>query len=83
MWSSGEVVRRREVLNDGRCWLDVPVFVVQDDDVLVTSIARGAAFTFPPGRWPGTTGRTSLMRANSPSLLSMRRSALRCEESGP
>jgi hypothetical protein len=56
MWSSGEVVRRREVLNDGRCWLDVPVFVVQDDDVLVTYIARGAAFIFPPGRWPGTTG---------------------------
>ena len=48
MWSSGEVVTRREVLNDGRCWLEVPVVVVQDDDqLLATYIARGARLHVP------------------------------------
>ncbi|MGH3025660.1 MAG: DUF402 domain-containing protein [Gaiellaceae bacterium] len=57
MWSEGDVVARREVLNDGRCWLEVPVVVVQDnDELLATYIASGAAFTFPPGEWPGETG---------------------------
>ena len=27
MWSEGEVVLRREVLNDGRCWAEFPVVV--------------------------------------------------------
>ena len=48
--------RRREVLNTAAARLDVPVFVVQDDDVLRRTSRAGAAFTFPPGRLPGTTG---------------------------
>jgi hypothetical protein len=51
------VVVRREVLNDGRCWLELPVVVVQDDDALLaTYIAHGAMFSFPPGPWPGESG---------------------------
>jgi hypothetical protein len=58
VWNAGEIVLRREVLNDGRCWLEVPVVVVQDsDDLLATYIASGAPLTFPPGEWPGETGR--------------------------
>jgi hypothetical protein len=57
MWSEGDVVVRREVLNDGRCWLAVPVVVVQDnEELLATYIASGAPFTFFPGPWPGETG---------------------------
>jgi hypothetical protein len=58
MWARGDVVVRREVLNDGRCWLHVPVHVVCDHDELLASyIARGARFTFPPGQWPTANGR--------------------------
>jgi len=57
MWSRGDLVTRREVLNDGRCWLHVPVRVVLDqEELLATYIARGAPFTFPPGAWPTETG---------------------------
>lgn len=50
MWAAGEVVVRREVRNDGWAWLEVPVLVVRDDaDLLVTYMAEGAPFTFPPG----------------------------------
>ena len=57
MWSEGDVIVRREVLNDGRCWLAVPVVVVQDnEELLATYIASGAPFTFFPGPWPGETG---------------------------
>ena len=43
MWSPGTVVVRREVLNDGRAWLEVPVIVVRDDEeLLATFIAEGA-----------------------------------------
>lgn len=53
MWSSGDIVTRREVLSDGRCWFHVPVRVVQDnDELLATYIATGAEFTFPEGPWP-------------------------------
>lgn len=57
MWDPGELVARREVLNDGRCWLEVRVRVVADGpDLLATYIPRGAAFSFPAGRWPTRTG---------------------------
>jgi|SRR5438034_11185607 len=57
MWPRGDIVTRREVLNDGRCWLHVPVRVVLDrEELLATYIARGAPFTFPPGAWPTETG---------------------------
>jgi hypothetical protein len=36
-WQRGEVIVRREVLNDGRPWLAVMVYVVEDsEDHLVT-----------------------------------------------
>jgi Protein of unknown function (DUF402) len=58
MWSEGQVVIRREVLNDGRAWLEVPVIVVRDDDeLLATFIAEGAPFRFPLGPWPAPGGR--------------------------
>jgi Protein of unknown function (DUF402) len=58
MWSRGEVVVRREVLNDGRAWLEVPVIVVRDDEeLLATFIAEGAPFRFPDGPWPAPGGR--------------------------
>jgi hypothetical protein len=56
-WQPGEVIVRREVLNDGRSWLQVPVIVVRDDpDLLATYIAEGAPFRCPPGRWPTHDG---------------------------
>ena len=58
MWTEGQVVIRREVLNDGRAWLEVPVIVVRDtDELLATFIAQGAPFRFPPGPWPAPQGR--------------------------
>jgi hypothetical protein len=58
MWSEGDRVLRREVLNDGRCWFQLPVRVVRDDDeLLATYIPTGAAFDFPPGDWPIAGGR--------------------------
>src|ERR1044072_2513932 len=57
MWSHGQLITRREVLNSGRSWMQVPVRVVRDDDdLLATSLARGAAFTFPSGDWPTEDG---------------------------
>jgi hypothetical protein len=56
-WSSGEVILRREVLNDGRAWVEGPVIVVLDrEELLATYIASGAPFRFPPGPWPTATG---------------------------
>jgi hypothetical protein len=58
MWSPGEIVIRREVLNDGRAWLLVPVIVVDDrPDLLATYIAPGTPFEFPDGDWPSPDGR--------------------------
>ena len=58
MWSEGEVVTRREVLSDGRCWMHMPVVVVRDEPgLLATYIAEETSFTFPPGDWPIAGGR--------------------------
>jgi len=52
-WSSGDVVVRREVLNDGRCWLELPVIVVRDDtQLLATYIAPNAPMRYPLGFHP-------------------------------
>jgi len=57
MWSPGEIVIRREVLNDGRAWLCIPVVVVVDrSDLLATYIAEGTPFEFPDGDWPAPAG---------------------------
>jgi len=57
-WLSGQIIVRREVLNDGRAWLEVPVIVVEDGpELLATYIAGGAPFRFPPGSWPTRSGR--------------------------
>jgi hypothetical protein len=56
-WREGEVVLRREVLSDGRSWLQAPVIVVRDEpELLATYIASGAPFRFPPGPWPSPNG---------------------------
>jgi hypothetical protein len=58
MWSEGDVVVRREVLNDGRCWAQFPVVVVRDEpELLATYIPEGTPFTFPDGDWPIEGGR--------------------------
>ena len=58
MWREGDVVIRREVLNDGQAWLEVPVIVVRDDDeLLATYLASGAPLRFPVGPWPTPNGR--------------------------
>lgn len=50
MWQAGETIVRREVRNDGWCWLEVAVRVVRDDrELLATYIPRGAELAFPPG----------------------------------
>jgi hypothetical protein len=56
-WSTGDVIVRREVLNDGRAWFEIPVIVVDDrPDLLATYIASGAPFRLPPGDWPTANG---------------------------
>jgi hypothetical protein len=57
-WPPGQVVVRREVLNDGRSWLEVPVIVVADEpELLATYIPEGAPLRFPAGEWPTPEGR--------------------------
>jgi len=57
-WATGQVIVRREVLNDGRPWMEVPVIVVVDEPgLLATYIAEGAPFRFPAGDWPSPNGR--------------------------
>ena len=58
MWAEGDVIVRREVLNDGRAWLELPVVVVRDEPkLLATYIAEGTPFHFPAGAWPTPSGR--------------------------
>jgi hypothetical protein len=57
MWSEGEVILRRGVLNDGRAWIEVPEIVVRDgDELLATYVPEGTPFRFPEGPWPTPTG---------------------------
>jgi hypothetical protein len=71
MWHEGDIVMRREILGlspidepsrkpppwQGRAWLEVPVYVVEDTvDQLVSYIAPGAEFRFPVGQWPTPDG---------------------------
>jgi len=57
-WQPGEVIVWRELLNDERAWLEVPVIVVRDDpELLVTYVPEGAPFRFPPGDFPTPDGR--------------------------
>jgi hypothetical protein len=61
MWSEGDVILRREVRNDGWCWLHAPVRVVRDTpELLATYMPTGAPFTFPAGPevhpWAGRAG---------------------------
>jgi len=56
-WTPGEVIVRREVLNDGRVWLEIAVIVVEDrPDLLVSYIPEGAPLRFPQGDWPTANG---------------------------
>jgi hypothetical protein len=57
MWSEGETVVRREVLRDGRVWLESPVVVVRGEpDLLATYTPTGAPFHSPDGEWPTHSG---------------------------
>jgi hypothetical protein len=50
MWSEGDVILRREVRNDGWAWAQMRVRVVRDEPgLLVTYLAEGTSFEFPPG----------------------------------
>lgn len=51
------MIVRREVLNDGRAWLEAAVLVVEDTpSLLATYIPEGAPFRFQPGDWPSSDG---------------------------
>lgn len=53
MWAPGDVVVRRERLNDGRCWLEAAVIVVRDEpDLLATYVPSGAPLRYPLGFHP-------------------------------
>ena len=48
-WNPGDVVVRREVLNDGHPWAEIAVIVIEDSpELLVTYIPEGAPIRFPP-----------------------------------
>jgi Protein of unknown function (DUF402) len=70
MWSADEVVVRREVLNDGHCWLHCPVRVVQDTpDLLATYLAEGTEFTFPPSPRPHPWGTRKRWQGHGTLML--------------
>lgn len=57
-WAWGDVIVRREVLNDGRPWLATMVYVVEDSaEHLVTYLPEGGELRFLPGLFPTHTGR--------------------------
>ena len=50
MWEPGETILRREVRNGGWAWMQTRVRVVRDTpNLLVTYLAEGTPFEFPPG----------------------------------
>jgi hypothetical protein len=56
-WRRGEVILRREVLNDGRPWLEFPVILIRDDpELLATYVASGTPVRFRVGPWPTPNG---------------------------
>src|SRR4051812_18173378 len=56
-WASGEVILRREVINDGRAWLEFPVVIVLDhEELLATYVAGGTPLRYPRGPWPTPDG---------------------------
>jgi hypothetical protein len=56
-WTPGDVLLRREVLTDGRAWLELAVIAVEDTpELLVSYIPEGAPFRFPEGDWPTASG---------------------------
>jgi len=56
-WARGQVIVRREVLNDGRLWMASTVRVVEDTpDQLVTYLPSGTPFAFLDGTFPSDTG---------------------------
>ena len=58
MWSEGDVVVRREVLNDGRCWCQFPVRVVQDKTSCSRRTSRWRGVRLPARRL-ADRGRTA------------------------
>ena len=76
-WRPGEVIVRREVLNDGRVWAKLPQIVVLDEPgLLATYIAEGAPLRFPEGDWPTPTGRHpwhGKARWRAPGVLELQR----------
>lgn len=70
MWSEGDTIVRREVLNDGICWLHAPVRVVQDTpDLLVTYLAEDTEFTFPPSPLPHPWGNRKRWQGHGVLML--------------
>ena len=49
-WRTGDVVLRREVLNDGRSWMEVPVIVVRDEPTARDVHPDGRAVSLSAGR---------------------------------
>ena len=76
-WATGDVVMRREVLNDGRVWAEIAVIVVRDEPgLLATYIAEAAPFRFPAGDWPTATGLHpwhGKKRWHGPGVLTLQR----------
>ena len=78
MWSSGEVVSRREVLNDGRCWLEVPVRRRPGRRRAARDLhrARRAVHAFRPDRGRprrGSIPGTARRRGKATALLMLQR----------
>jgi hypothetical protein len=56
-FAPGDVVVHRHLCGY-RCWLGLPVYVVEDTaELVVTYLPEGAAFRYVPGEWPTATGR--------------------------